>query len=184
MDRAEYERRQTEELARQAKDEGAWYYDPESPVIWKRYIIGPVSLWRRVLWWFFPPSHAKMLRILQRRTDKMWDDATRGWADPQSPKVRVIFAGMVGPVILSGAGPLYYGYVNGPYFPIIVWALACTIGFLWTARSSFKMALSASPSIIKRTLAAVTIVSIVAVAFVVGDTVFYSLAQLITPYPH
>lgn len=25
------------------------HYDPDSPVIWKQYIIGPVPLWRRVL---------------------------------------------------------------------------------------------------------------------------------------
>jgi hypothetical protein len=54
MDKDEYER-QEEELARFAESEGAWYYDPESPVIWKRYILGPMPLWWRVLWWFFPP---------------------------------------------------------------------------------------------------------------------------------
>ena len=70
MDREEYEQRQRE-IAEHAKAEGAWYYDPDSPVIWKRYIIGPVPLWRRTLWWFFPPSHYKMRKIMQRRTDKI-----------------------------------------------------------------------------------------------------------------
>ncbi len=68
MDKEEYERRQ-EEIARFAESEGAWYFDPDSPVIWKQYTIGPVPRWRRLLWWFFPPSHAKMRRIVQRRKD-------------------------------------------------------------------------------------------------------------------
>ncbi len=51
MDKEEYDKRQ-EEIARFAESEGAWYFDPESPVIWKRYIIGPVPIWRRVLWWW------------------------------------------------------------------------------------------------------------------------------------
>jgi len=76
MDKEEHERRQ-EEIAHFAKSEGATYYDPDSPVVWKQYIIGPVSLWRRLLWSIFPPSHAKMRRIQQRRSDQMWKDATR-----------------------------------------------------------------------------------------------------------
>lgn len=75
MDKEEYQRRQ-EEIAEHAASEGAWYYDPESPVIWKRYIVGPVPFWRRLLWRLFPPSHAKMRRIMQRRSDAMWKDAT------------------------------------------------------------------------------------------------------------
>jgi hypothetical protein len=76
MDEDEYKRQQ-EEIAQHAKSEGAWYFDPKSPVIWKRYIIGPVPLWRRILWWFFPPSHSKMRQIQKRRQDKMWKDAWR-----------------------------------------------------------------------------------------------------------
>jgi hypothetical protein len=70
MDREEYDR-QIKELEEFAKSEGAWYYDPESPVVWKQYIIGPVRLWRRILWWFFPPSHVKMHRIMARRNDQL-----------------------------------------------------------------------------------------------------------------
>ena len=62
--RKEYDERRRKEIAERAP-----YYDTESPVIWKQYVIGPVPLWRRVLWWFFPPSHAKMRRIVQRRND-------------------------------------------------------------------------------------------------------------------
>jgi hypothetical protein len=71
MDQEEYEW-QRQKIADFAVSEGAWYYDPNSAVIWKRYIIGRVRLWRRALWWFYPPSHAKMRRLMQRRTDKMW----------------------------------------------------------------------------------------------------------------
>jgi hypothetical protein len=75
MDEEEYERQQRE-IAQHAACEGATYYDPDSPVIWKRYIIGPVPRWRRLLWWFFPPSHRKMREIMQRRSEKMWKDVT------------------------------------------------------------------------------------------------------------
>lgn len=69
--KAEYEERQ-ENLRIFAEKEGAWYYDPNSPTIWKRYIIGHVPLWRRILWVIFPPSHQKVRRIMQRQTDRMW----------------------------------------------------------------------------------------------------------------
>jgi hypothetical protein len=75
--RRAYSEKRQREIAEFAKKEGAWYYDPYSPVVWKRYVIGPVPLWRRVLWWFFPPSNAKMLRIMQRRNAKAMRDATR-----------------------------------------------------------------------------------------------------------
>ena len=65
----EYERRQLE-LARHAESEGAWYYDPDSPTIWKQYIIGPVPLWKRIFWGCFPPSHITMQLILQRRSEQ------------------------------------------------------------------------------------------------------------------
>jgi hypothetical protein len=76
MDEDEYERRQ-QEITDFAKSERATYYDPDSPVIWKQYVIGPVPRWRRVLWWFFPPSHAKMRQIMQQRSEQMWKDATK-----------------------------------------------------------------------------------------------------------
>jgi hypothetical protein len=76
MDKEEYKKRQ-EEIAQFAEREGASYYDPDSPVIWKQYIIGPVPKWRRLLWWFFPPSHTKMREIQRRRSDKFWEDTTQ-----------------------------------------------------------------------------------------------------------
>lgn len=75
MDEEEYERRQ-EELARHAASEGAWYYDPDSPTLWKRFILGPVPLWRRLLWSIFPPSFQTLMHIQRRRSDKMWEEAT------------------------------------------------------------------------------------------------------------
>jgi hypothetical protein len=42
MDKEEYVRRQRG-IAKHAASEGTDYYDPDSPVIWKRYIVGPVS---------------------------------------------------------------------------------------------------------------------------------------------
>ena len=73
MDREEYERRRRE-IAEYAASEGATYYDPNSPVVWKRYIIGPVPRWRQLIWSIFPPSHAKLRRIMQRRSNEMWRD--------------------------------------------------------------------------------------------------------------
>ncbi len=181
MDKDEYERRQ-EEIRRFAESEGAWYFDPESPVIWKRYIIGPVALWRRLLWWFFPPSHQKMRRITQRQSDKLWKDATDHMTGSKAPTardfVRVVVLCMAGPVILSTLGPFYYGYTNGPYWRVIVWALACTIPFFWWTRSDFKSALStAQHSIIERIANSVAIVIAVAAAFVAGDSLVYLLAR-------
>jgi hypothetical protein len=186
MDKEEYKRRQ-EEIARHAESEGAWYYDPDNSVIWKRYIIGPVPRWRRVLWWFFPPSHQKMCRIMQRRSDRMWKDATDHLTGSKTPTaratVRVVFLSMAGPVILSAVGPLYYGYTHSPYWRIIVWALASTVGFLWLERSSFKRAVStAPPSILGRSLLVVTIVAVVIIAFVVGDSLLYLLARSLHPH--
>src|SRR5262249_42622603 len=87
MDREEYERRQRE-IAEHAASEGADYFDPESPVIWRRYIIGPVPRWRRSLWWFFPPSHAKMRRIMRRQSENLWRDATGHLTGSRTPTGR------------------------------------------------------------------------------------------------
>ena len=92
--------------------------------------------------------------------------------------LRMIFLSLLGPVALSALGPLYYGYTHGPYWRVIIWALACMVPFLWWARSSFKHALSTAPSsIIGRSSLVVLIVAVVAIAFVAGDTFAYSLAR-------
>lgn len=180
MSKEEYERRQRE-IAEHAASEGADYFDPDSPVIWKRYIIGPVPRWRRVLWWFFPPSHAKMRRIMRQQSDRMWQEATEHLTGSRTPTgrdvARVVFLSMAGPVILSALGPFYYGYTHGPYWRVIVWALTCTVGCLWLYRSSFKHALStAPPSITRRFLLVLAIVVVIAIAFLAGDSLVYLFA--------
>src|SRR6266849_3566143 len=87
MDKEEYARQQ-QEIADLAKSEGAWYYDPDSPVIWKRSVIGPVPPWRRVAWSLFPPSHAKMRRLMQRRSEQMWKDVTANLTGSPAPSPR------------------------------------------------------------------------------------------------
>jgi hypothetical protein len=92
--------------------------------------------------------------------------------------LRVVFLTMIGPIILSAVGPIYYGYTNGPYWRVIVWALAVTVPFLWWAGPSFKYALStAPPSVIGRALLIVAIVVVIAGVLVIGDSLLYFLAR-------
>ena len=181
MDKEEYERRQ-KEIAEHAASEGADYFDPDSPVIWKRYIIGPVPRWRRVWWWFFPPSHAKMRGIMRQQSDQMWQEATGNLTGPQTltagAVVRTYFLCMAAPVILSLPGPIYFGFTGGPYRRVVVWALACVVAYLWWARPSFKYALStAPPSVIYRSLLIVAIVAVTGIALVAGDSLVYLLTR-------
>ena len=44
------------------------------------------------------------------------------------------------PVAISLGGPIYYGYTNGPYLRVVVWAAACTIAAIWFYRQSFTAA--------------------------------------------
>lgn len=179
MDKREYERRR-QELADFAESEGATYYDPESPITWKRYIIGPVPHWRRFIWWFFPPSDTKMRRIMQRRSDVMWSEAIGSKAPTIGAVVRITFLSMSAPLILSTAGPIYYGYTHAPYWRVVVWVLACTVGEAWWSRSSFKSTLStAPPSIVGRSLLVVSIIVIIGMVFAVGDSLAYLLARSI-----
>ena len=132
MDGEEYDRRQRE-LAEFAASEGADYYAADSPVVWKRYIIGPVPRWRRILWWFLPPSHAKMRRIMQRRSDKLWRETTEHLTGSRTlagrDMARVVFLSLALPVAFSLVGPIYYGYSHGPYWRVLIWASACTVIF-------------------------------------------------------
>lgn len=94
--------------------------------------------------------------------------------------LRVVFASMAGPVILSALGPAYYGFTGGTYWRVVVWAIACVIPFLWWSRQSFKVALNSGPSsIIGRSFAVVAIIFTVAVAFVASDSLVYLLAGLL-----
>jgi hypothetical protein len=105
-----------EEIARFAQSEGAWYYDPDSPVIWKRFIIGPVPIWRRMLLAIFPPPYTKMLRIQQRRNDRIWREATSHFTGHITGRDmgRVIVLGMTGPLILSALGPFLGVRLHSP----------------------------------------------------------------------
>lgn len=174
MDEEYYERQQREN-AEFAASEGADYYDPDSPVIWKRYIVGPVSRWRRVLWSLFPPSHAKMRRIMRQRREKMWRDA--GLTGSRRPTgkdwTRVFSLGLGLPVAFSLVGPIYYGYTHGPYWRVIVWASVCTVIFCWQERPSFRHALSIAPPSIIGFLLVLAIVVLAAVGFIAGDTLVY-----------
>jgi len=78
----DYEQRQ-KEIADFAKSEGADYYDPDSPTIWKQYVVGPVPRWRRALWSLFPPSHAKMQQIMQQRSKQMRKETFKFLTDPE-----------------------------------------------------------------------------------------------------
>jgi hypothetical protein len=175
MDREEYEHRQRE-IAAHAASEGADYFDPHSPIIWKRYIIGPVPRWRRFLWWFFPPSHAKIRRIMQRRSDAIWKEATDHVTGRDV--ARVVSLSLALPVLFSLVGPIYYGFTHGPYWRVIIWASVCIAIFCWQARAPFKHALStARPSIIGRFLLVLTIVTVIAIGFLVGDMFVYLFAR-------
>jgi hypothetical protein len=179
MGREEYEQRQ-KKLAEHAASEGATYYDPDSPVIWKRYIIGPVGRWRRTLWWFFPPSHAKMRRIMKQRSDKLWQDATAyltGSRRSAGKDVARVGSQSFALLVVSLVGPVYYGYTHGPYWRVIVWASACTVIFCWQERSTFKHTVStAPPSILGRFLLVLAIIVLIAVGFIAVDTLVYLFA--------
>jgi hypothetical protein len=184
VDSEEYERRQRviEELA---ANEGADYFDADSPIIWKRYIIGPVPRWRRLLWWFFPPSHAKMRRIAQRQSDRMWREATENVTGSRTPTTsdvsRVAVFSMLPPVMLSALGPIYYGYMGEPYWRVLVWAGVCAILGLWFYRNSFAVAFKgySYPSAVK-ILNVVAIVVFMALSFLAGDSVVYFIVRSIS----
>ena len=180
MTKEEYERRQ-KKIAEHAASEGADYFDPDSPVIWKQYIVGPVPRWRRVLWWFFPPSHAKMRRIARQQSDQMWAEATGRLTGSTTPTagavVRVFFLSMAPAVILSATGPFYFGYTHGPYTRVVDWALVCPLIALWFYRSSLKSALDNVSSVIGRTFLVFAILAAMAVAFLAGDMLIYLIAR-------
>ena len=105
---------------------------------------------------------------------------TRGSSPTAKNTLQIILLSMAVLVILSAAGPLYYGYTDGPYWRVIVWALACTVGFSWLERSSFRSALStAPPSMIGRSLVVISIVAAAFIAFFVGDSLLYLFARLL-----
>lgn len=94
---------------------------------------------------------------------------------------RVTILAMALPVAFSLAGPAYYGYVSGPYSRVLIWAAACTVILMWLNRHSFIRALSSSPNSFPIKLVnVIAIVVAVGLSFVVGDSIAYLIARLIS----
>src|SRR5271170_7187416 len=105
---------QREANARLAEKVGAWYYDPNSQVIWKQYIVGLVPRWRRILWWFFPPSHTAM-RLMQTRwhekqTQRLCQRAHPSWRYGELP----LLALMTGFLLLGDIGRQSLAQISNP----------------------------------------------------------------------
>lgn len=70
MDEYEYDSRWLQ-LAEFAASEGMTYYDPDSPTVWKRFVLGAVPLWQRVLWILFPPSLSVLMEMQRKQQDRL-----------------------------------------------------------------------------------------------------------------
>lgn len=92
----------------------------------------------------------------------------------------MIFSRLLGPIVLSSLGPIYFAYTHFQYSTAVVWALGCA---LWWAQPSFEAALTDTnwlqPVWYKSTLV-VAVVAIFAFAFVLGDSLAYFLARSIS----
>jgi hypothetical protein len=94
--------------------------------------------------------------------------------------LRMIFLGMGLTVILSLIGPIYYGFTNGPYWRVILWASVCIVICCWQARQSFRHAWQTAPlSTIGRLLLMAAIVAVIVIAFVAGDSLVFLLVRSI-----
>jgi hypothetical protein len=92
--------------------------------------------------------------------------------------LRVTFLAMALPVALSLAGPIYYGYTNGPYWRVLIWAGACTVGGIWLYRHSFTAAFSDAPYSFAEKLVNVTaIIVVMGLCFLAGDSVAYFVVR-------
>jgi hypothetical protein len=89
--------------------------------------------------------------------------------------VRAMLLSLLGPIVVSLLGPIYFGHTNSPYWLTIAWALGCT---LWWAQPSFGAALWDTdwlqPLRYKSTVVAAVVV-IFALLFVLGDSLAYFL---------
>lgn len=94
--------------------------------------------------------------------------------------MREIILRLVGPIVLSSLGPIYYGYEGGPYFNVIIWALACTAIFSCWASETFRSAFYVGDAYWFRSALAGTTMAVVAVAFIAGNSLAYLLVLLIS----
>ena len=95
--------------------------------------------------------------------------------------VAVVLLGMALPVALSIAGPIYYGYTNGPYWCVLIWAAVCTVGTVWLYRHSFKAAFGDGDySAAVKLGNVIAIVIVMGLLFVGGDTAIYFLVRSIS----
>ena len=95
--------------------------------------------------------------------------------------VLVVLLSMALPVVLSVAGPIYYGYINGPYWRVLIWAAVCTIGAIWFYRQSFTAAFSdADYSIAVKLVNVIAIVLVIGLCFLAGDSAIYFLVRSIS----
>lgn len=88
---------------------------------------------------------------------------------------------MVLPVAISLGGPIYYGYTNGPYLRVVVWAAVCTIAAIWFYRQSFTAAFSDGPySLPVKLFNVVAIVVFIGLCILAADSAAYFLARSIS----
>jgi hypothetical protein len=93
--------------------------------------------------------------------------------------VLVVLLSMALPVALSVTGPIYYGYTNGPYWRVLIWAAVCTIGAVWFYRSSFTAAFGDASAAVKL-VNLIAIVLVMGLCFVLGDSAIYFLVRAIS----
>ena len=95
--------------------------------------------------------------------------------------VLVVLLSMALPVALSVAGPIYYGYINGPYWRVLIWAAVCAIGAVWFYRQSFTAAFSdADYSTAVKLVNVMAIVFVIGLCFLAGDSAIYFLVRSIS----
>ena len=93
----------------------------------------------------------------------------------------VDFSRMALPVALSLGGPIYYGYTNGPYLRVLIWAAVCTVVAVWFYRRSFTAAFSdADYSTAVKLVNVIAIVLAIGLCFLAGDSAFYFLVRSIS----
>ena len=95
--------------------------------------------------------------------------------------VLVVLLSMALPVVLSVAGSIYYGYINEPYWRVLIWAVVCSIGSVWLYRQSFTAAFSdADYSTGMKLVNVIAIVLVIGLCFLGGDSAIYFLVRSIS----